>query len=87
MSEKCFICDTPLSKDGINLCKEHTIAALEVLYTGKYKDKNYNIIENPEFKHHCGICGEWENRTIINYPEWLFLCEKDIEVARKAYEL
>lgn len=72
---------------NIFLCKEHTIEALEVLYTGVFQNKKYDIYDKPEFKHHCGICGEWENRIIINFPGWLFLCDRCIEKAREAYNL
>lgn len=87
MLDKCFICDKPLEAIDVFLCKKHTIIALEVLLTGVYKGEKYKIYENSQYMQHCGICGEWENRIIINYPKWNYLCDRCIEKAREAYNL
>lgn len=79
MNEKCIVCKKVLNKKKIHLCKEHTEKALECL-------KN-EPIENPSFEHHCGICGKWQNRVIINYPKWLYLCDICINIAKINYKL
>jgi len=79
MIEKCVICEKELYKKKIYLCEEHTEKALEIMQN--------ETIKNPKHEHHCAICGEWQNRIIINYPEWLYLCDKCINDAQKSYKL
>jgi hypothetical protein len=88
VEESCLICKKALEEQKeIYLCREHTLAAQEVLVSGKYQDREYGVYTNPEFKHHCNICGEWEGRVIINYPEWNLLCDVCIKSAKAAYGL
>ena len=67
---KCFICSEPTNENY--LCQEHC----NELY--KMFINRINIIEKPEFKHHCMICREFQKRIIINYHIWCFIYDKDI---------
>jgi hypothetical protein len=86
VKDKCLICGKP-AEAGAYLCKDHTRAALEVLNTGSTENVKYTIIENPVFMNHCQLCGEWENRKIICYPSWNYLCEPCITEAKGIYKL
>lgn len=59
----CYICGEPLTIEGVWLCKEHA-HFLKIGFESGWP----GLIKNPEFAHHCMICGEWENRQIL-YPE------------------
>ena len=68
---ECYICRKRLEKGY--LCKKHCNELKEML------DRKENIIENPTFAHHCLICGEFEDRIIIEYPSVGPFCNKDLE--------
>ena len=61
---KCYICNQ--ATNGY-ICKEHT-KLLKKLFEDKV-----DVISTPEWKHHCVICGEHEERLIIDY-EGVLLC-------------
>jgi hypothetical protein len=67
---KCFICSEHTNEKY--LCQEHCKELYQMLIN------RTNIIEKPEFKHHCMICGEYQDRIIINYPTWFYICNKDV---------
>jgi len=67
---ECFICSKRIEKGY--LCKDHANKLYEKLKNREGK------IESPTWKNHCSICGEHENRTIIEYPPHGYFCDKDI---------
>ena len=87
IQSKCIICNNKTKFQYIVLCKEHTQSAIDA-YNGKsVGGKTYLLFKNPEFKHHCCKCGEFENRVIVYYPEWLLLCNICIKEAADKYGL
>jgi hypothetical protein len=50
-------------------------------------DKKVGVVETPDFKHHCSICGEFEKRIIIEYPSVGYFCNIDIEEENERYSL
>lgn len=70
---ECFICGKALTEGY--LCKQHAKELHSML-----KDKR-GIVCNPDFRHHCAICGEFKNRIIVEYKGVGFFCELDIEEA------
>lgn len=67
---KCFICDKELEAGF--LCDKHAIQLYECLKSDKH------TIHQPDFRYHCQLCGEFENRIIVEYPEYGYFCDKDI---------
>lgn len=85
MKEKCYICETELDVSGVFICRTHTVELYKILSNEiTIKDA---IIINPEFIQHCHICGEYENRVIINHPEWFYICNVCLESATKNYKM
>lgn len=72
---ECFVCGKHI-EEGC-LCKEDS----ELLYNVLHSQDN--IINNPDFRHHCSICGEYENRIIIEYKS-VYYCDIDIEEEYKS---
>lgn len=79
MKEKCIICDKELTSKGVFLCESDTLKLYYKLNT------KLDIINNPTFKEHCMICGEWENRVIINFPTWNYTCNVCLRRAMNIY--
>ncbi len=82
MNERCIICDSELRHSGIFICEHHT----NVLNNFLEKSISEKIIKNPTFKNHCMICGEWENKIIINHPHWNFVCTICFNTANDFYK-
>lgn len=79
MKEKCMICSKILNTESIYLCENHTFELNRSL-------KNESIvISEPSEREHCQICGEYEDRRIINYMNWFYACNICIEYAYDAY--
>lgn len=74
---ECYICSKDLGKGF--LCEEHALELKEIL------DKRVAVIENPNQKCHCHICGEHEGRIIVVYKNYLYICDKDINEALENY--
>ncbi|MCL2677878.1 MAG: hypothetical protein FWE85_02360 [Clostridiales bacterium] len=70
---QCYICGKELDKGY--LCEEHRQELKRMIR------KKENLIENPKFKHHCLICGEFKGRIIIDYPSVGPFCDEEIEDA------
>jgi hypothetical protein len=68
---ECFVCSKKL-KNGY-LCKEHASELYSML------EKGEGEVENPDWKSHCLICGEFEHRRLIDYPSAGPFCDKDIK--------
>ncbi len=66
---KCFICSKEISEG--RFCDEHS----KQLYTMLKDDSN--IVQSPDGRHHCHICGRFEDREIVEHPFGYF-CDKDI---------
>lgn len=79
MTEKCFVCNKELEYAGIYLCKEHCLDIDEQL------NSSPQLIFNTSFDNHCQLCGEWENRIIISYKDWCYICNKCVEDAKSFY--
>jgi hypothetical protein len=75
--DKCFICGK-VTEDNY-FCIDHA-AELHRLLIGKD-----NLIKKPDFKQHCHICGEYENREIIEFSNWGYFCDRDIIEAFRKY--
>lgn len=41
-------------------------------------DLKINLIERPEWRHHCSLCGEYEHRKMVEYGSYVYFCDKDI---------
>lgn len=67
---KCFLCSNKLSQGY--LCKTHAEELKRML------DMKLNLIEEPEWKHHCCLCGEYEQRKMVEYGSYAYFCDKDI---------
>jgi hypothetical protein len=68
---QCFVCGKKI-EEGY-LCNEHIQELKKMLLNER------NVIKNPDFKHHCLICGEYKERVIIEYPSVGYFCDQDIE--------
>lgn len=77
--EKCIICDKELIENGILLCESHTFQLYEII------SNNQDTITNPSLREHCMICGEWDNRVIVNFPSWNYICNLCLKRAMKVY--
>lgn len=81
MIEKCFICKEILSINNAFLCEKHLKEiCIEFSIEG-------NIIKKPTFDHHCQICGEYENREIISFQNWCYICNQCLSNAMDAYNI
>ena len=56
---KCFLCSKAL--DIGYLCKAHAGELKRML------DVKTNLIEKPEWKHHCSLCGEYVDIKMVDY--------------------
>lgn len=74
---ECFIC--ALEVNHSYLCKTHA----ELLYNMILE--NIGVIESPDWKYHCAICGEHENRRIIELRDGGYFCSECIKKAHKEY--
>ena len=63
---------TPSRLEGY-LCKKHALELKEMLVQKK------GIVKNPDMRHHCLICGKYQDRVIIDYPSVGYFCDQDIE--------
>jgi hypothetical protein len=73
----CFICNK--ITEQVYLCELHANELYKML---KNKER---VIENPDWKVHCLICGEYENRIIVDYPNAGPFCDKDIIESKNSY--
>ena len=74
---KCYHCGESATSNTHYLCFE-CLKKLEImLVDGK-------IIENPSFIHHCVVCGEYENRKIID--SMIPICDKCVVEELLEYE-
>lgn len=67
---KCFLCSNKLSLGY--LCEEHAKELKHML------DEKTNLIEKPQWEHHCSLCGEYEGRRMVEYKSYAYFCDKDI---------
>ncbi len=67
---ECFICKQKI--DNGYLCEMHANELKEML------DNKVKTFENPDWKYHCLICGEHQERVIVEYPNAGYFCDKDI---------
>lgn len=74
---KCYVCSKKVKHSY--LCKEHADLLYEMLMT------NTGKIDSPDWRYHCSICGEHENRVIIDLPNSGFYCDIDIIDAQQRY--
>ena len=74
---ECYICSERLT-DGY-LCEKHAMELKSML------DCKKNIVLNPDSRHHCSLCGEFENRIIVKYPNAGYFCNIDIEEEIRKY--
>lgn len=68
---ECYACGKKI-QNGY-LCKEHAFELRSML------ENNDSVIEHPDHRYHCIICGEYEDRKIVYYKGLIFICDKDIE--------
>jgi hypothetical protein len=73
----CFICNK--ESKHVHLCEEHAKELYANLVNGQRR-----VVE-PSFSHHCNICGEYENRIIIEQSDNGYFCDIDIIEAYMAY--
>ena len=75
---ECFICSKKLTEG--HLCKEHATELINLVYDTE------NSELNNDWKKHCAICGEYENRIIIEYKNVGYFCEECIKEEIKRYK-
>lgn len=75
---ECFVCSKKLSEGY--LCEEHSRELYEMLVKGQ------GLVSNPDWKSHCLICGEYEDRIIVDYPLAGPFCNKDIITEWERYK-
>jgi hypothetical protein len=75
----CFICNK--ESKNVYLCEEHVKELYANLVNGQGR------VEEPSFSHHCNICGEYENRIIIEHSDNGYFCDIDIIEAYKTYSM
>lgn len=75
---ECFICSQQLVKGY--LCDQCATESLKML-----NDK-YRVNFKPEWNDHCLICGEYKNRTILNFPSCGPICDKCIMESFNSYD-
>lgn len=56
---ECYICSTETS--GTFLCEDCCSKGLD------YLRNKVNIIKNPDWRYHCLLCGEYDDRIIVNF--------------------
>jgi hypothetical protein len=74
---ECFICGKVINEGY--LCKEHS----ELLHN-MLKSKE-GVVNTPDSRHHCSICGKYEDRVIIEFPYAGYFCNIDIEEQYEIY--
>jgi len=67
---ECFVCSMELNEGY--LCEKHAKILVEML------EKSDGIVEMPQWIDHCLICGQYEDRVIVEYPNCGCFCNKDI---------
>jgi hypothetical protein len=67
---ECYVCGK--NTTGQELCLEHVKILVTMLTKGE------GVISHPDWRNHCAICGEFENRIIVEYPLIGYFCNKDI---------
>jgi hypothetical protein len=78
MSE-CYICSKKLPDETFNLCREHAQILYDML------NNEQNLIVDLDWRYHCLICGEYEDRTMVEYSGGYF-CDKDIREEWEKYQ-
>jgi len=67
---ECFVCSEKLNQGY--LCRKHSEELKKML------EKREGIINSPNWKHHCLICGEHKGKVIVEYPQVGYFCDTDI---------
>lgn len=75
---ECLVC-SKLLEDGY-LCEDHSRELYEMLTKGE------GTIINPDWKSHCLICGEYQERVIVEFPSAGPFCNKDIVSEWERYQ-
>lgn len=73
---KCHICSKKINKAF--LCQDCCREGVEHL------KNNIDIIENPDWRYHCLICGEYKDRKIVDFPSGP-ICDKCIHEELENY--
>lgn len=85
---RCFLCLSE-SNFGSNFCQKH-VEELKCML-----DEKTNLVEKPEWEHHCRLCGASEESKIIRYKNrgpdgyeyYIYFCDKDtLEEWRKYHK-
>jgi hypothetical protein len=74
----CYVCSKKLESGY--LCEEHVHELYGMLKSGE------GMVEEPRPCHHCNICGEYEDRVIIEHYKFGFFCNFDIYEELSRYE-
>lgn len=74
---KCFICSKEINNGY--LCGEHANELYNML------EQRKGVINTPDWRHHCLICGEFKERVILDYPQCGLFCDVDIIEEWKRY--
>lgn len=67
---ECYVCSKELAEGY--LCEEHSELLYQMLINGQ------SVILNPDWKNHCLICGEYDDRVIVDFSLAGPFCNKDI---------
>lgn len=74
---ECYVCSKKLDKEY--LCEQCVNLILKML------EANTHVISNPKWENHCLICGEYEDRVIIDVPNCGPICGKCLSEAKRIY--
>ena len=87
MPATCKACrhfDAP-SERGVYLCRGCTQLLLKILANPALGLAR--VIRARSYALACEVCGEHENRRIVNHPEWGRVCEVDVREAADIHRL
>lgn len=77
MNKECYVCGKKLSNGY--LCDDHILELVQML------NLNVDVMKEHDFRHHCIICGQFEERKIIYYKGLTFICSVCIDEHKNKY--
>lgn len=87
MSQLCRACrqfEAPIHR-GVFLCRDCTRTLMRLLRNPA--SGMARMIRSSSYAEACDLCGEHENRRILDHPEWGRICEVDVREAAGIHRL
>ena len=83
----CKACEqSPAPYDrGVYLCRECTRVLVKVLANPSLGFAR--VLRVKSYGEACDLCGEYQDRRIIDHPEWGRICEVDVKEAAEIHRL